>query len=61
MPNAIIIRWIIKQPGCSFGSVSLLLPIKVARDNAHKSQGKSVALSDSPEHSNIIVVSKVTL
>ena len=38
-----------------------LLPIKVAWDNAHKSQGKSLALSDSPEHSNIIVVSQATL
>lgn len=60
MPNAII-RWKIKQPGCLFGSVFLLLPIKVARGHAHRSQGKSLALSDSPEHSNIIVVSKAIL
>ena len=39
----------------------LLLPIKVARDHAHRSHGKSPAVSDSPEHSNIIVVSKAIL
>ena len=61
MPNAIIIRWKIKQPGCSSGSFFLLLPIKAARDNAHRSHGKSPAVSDSPEHSNIIVVSKAIL
>ena len=59
--NAIIIRWKIRQPGCLFGSVFLLLPIRVARGYAHRSQGKSLALSDSPEHSNIIVVSKAIL
>ena len=60
MPNAIT-RWKIRQPGCSFGSVSLLLPIKVTRVMLIEARGNPRPISDSPEHSNIIVVSMAIL